>query len=635
MHRHRIIAMLAATALGAGLAAAPRTAHAQCATLKLVDNNPNILSFMGSTSDLGTHWLVLGAPAFGQGGHINIFERNNTGGWDETAEIASPMAATEDGFARAVALFGGYVAVGAPLADIGADDDTGRVYIYRVTGIGWVLDQILENPSPDDDDYFGHAVAFTRINDAYILAVGVPGDDITGAANAGRVRMYHRDPVAGWVLEETLTSTDADADEFFGGSVSLSPERLAVGAPGEDYSGLVDAGAAYIFEHSPGFVWSNGVRLLAPVANRQADDVYGRRVVLSGHRIAIGAPGDDNPGITDCGAIFAYTYNEITDTWTMNQRVTEPAPSAFDRLGESIDMVDEVLVAGDPADENAWLWRRNITDNWFVDPVLVATDPPASGAHNFGSSVSLAGNADHVCIGDSGDDLPGFGGAGSAYIFTADNFAGPDCAGGWLAVPELEAGETCYGCTGGDNDGFTLCALTSGDAWYQFEAPCDGILSLSTCGTNDLFGVDSGIDTVISVQRGCPGDSISLEACNDDFPDGNYGDACFLAGDAGALRDSALRLHVSAGEEYRVRVASWGGAGPFGQFVLNVDFTCCAVDWDGNGVVNSTDVSAFINDWFEDQANGTLQTDFNNDGVANSTDVSDFINGWYEGCGGE
>jgi hypothetical protein len=63
----------------------------------------------------------------------------------------------------------------------------------------------------------------------------------------------------------------------------------------------------------------------------------------------------------------------------------------------------------------------------------------------------------------------------------------------------------------------------------------------------------------------------------------------------------------------------------------------CPADWDGNGVVNSTDVSNFINSWFEDQAAGTLVADWNGDGVSNSTDVSDFINSWFEdlnnGCG--
>jgi hypothetical protein len=55
----------------------------------------------------------------------------------------------------------------------------------------------------------------------------------------------------------------------------------------------------------------------------------------------------------------------------------------------------------------------------------------------------------------------------------------------------------------------------------------------------------------------------------------------------------------------------------------------CIVDWDHNGVVNSTDVAMFINSWFEDQASGTLTADFDGNGITNSTDVSDFINTWF------
>jgi len=55
----------------------------------------------------------------------------------------------------------------------------------------------------------------------------------------------------------------------------------------------------------------------------------------------------------------------------------------------------------------------------------------------------------------------------------------------------------------------------------------------------------------------------------------------------------------------------------------------CRVDWDLNGVVNSTDVAAFINSWFEDQVNGTLTADFDGNGASNSTDVSEFINVWF------
>jgi hypothetical protein len=63
----------------------------------------------------------------------------------------------------------------------------------------------------------------------------------------------------------------------------------------------------------------------------------------------------------------------------------------------------------------------------------------------------------------------------------------------------------------------------------------------------------------------------------------------------------------------------------------------CAADFNRDGTVNSTDVSDFINQWFQDQLDGTLLTDWDHNGVVNSTDVSDFINDWFAdtaaGCG--
>jgi len=56
----------------------------------------------------------------------------------------------------------------------------------------------------------------------------------------------------------------------------------------------------------------------------------------------------------------------------------------------------------------------------------------------------------------------------------------------------------------------------------------------------------------------------------------------------------------------------------------------CLADWDHNGTVNSTDVSEFINAWFEDQVMGTLVADWDHNGIVNSTDVSEFINSWFE-----
>jgi len=57
--------------------------------------------------------------------------------------------------------------------------------------------------------------------------------------------------------------------------------------------------------------------------------------------------------------------------------------------------------------------------------------------------------------------------------------------------------------------------------------------------------------------------------------------------------------------------------------------TACIADFNGDDIVNSTDVSDFINQWFADQIEGTFLTDWDDNGVVNSTDVSNYINDWF------
>jgi hypothetical protein len=60
----------------------------------------------------------------------------------------------------------------------------------------------------------------------------------------------------------------------------------------------------------------------------------------------------------------------------------------------------------------------------------------------------------------------------------------------------------------------------------------------------------------------------------------------------------------------------------------------CPVDWNGDDVVNSTDISAFITAWLASVQGATPAADFNEDGAVNSTDISAFITAWLGAVGG-
>jgi hypothetical protein len=625
--------IIGAVGLAAGLANA---ANAQCFAEKIVDNNPGILNFMGSAVDLyGANRAVLGAPSTGSGGRVFFFERSAPQVWTEIDEIISPEGpGSVDLFGRAVAIYGNFAVVGAPDYSTISDDFTGRAYIYRRTTIlgspAWVLEWTISNPSSDPGDHFGSAVDVTIIGTTPVVAVGCPQDTHSGQSQAGRVRIYHRNDDGSWTLEDSVTATTPQASASFGASLSFDGGQLLVGAPGEDVGLQTNAGAAYLFFRT-GTDWGVPIHFTAPVALRGSGDTFGADVAIADHWLAIGASGDDEGIETDAGAVYLYRSN--VGVWTFEQRVVSLIPDAFDQIGSTIDLAGGVLVAGDDTNNRCQIWHVDANGDWNLSFPFVATDPPKSGSHSFGSDVALSQNGEYVLIGDAADDIGSSGGAGSGYVFTTDQNPGSTCTGGFFdPVPAVQDNDTFFGCNSSGTDGATSCTATNGDAWYQFTAPCNGVLALSTCGTHDLGSPDSGIDTVLSVHTGCPGGAGNEVGCNDDAPSGNWPDACGVFGNVGAARDSALKVSVTAGENYKIRVASFGAGGATGLFVLNVRFSCCRVDWDGNGTVNSTDVSAFINDWFADVASGTTVTDFDGNGVVNSTDVSMFINEWFEGC---
>lgn len=109
------------------------------------------------------------------------------------------------------------------------------------------------------------------------------------------------------------------------------------------------------------------------------------------------------------------------------------------------------------------------------------------------------------------------------------------------------------------------CGLsaTSPDVWYSVTPPCDGILSLWTCG--------SALDTVLSLYAACGGAEL---ACNDDAP---LGAVC----GTGSLQ-SYLTWRVAVGTAYKVRVAGYNGA--TGTFTLRAQCTTGAAFCLGDGI---------------------------------------------------
>ncbi|HYE02469.1 MAG TPA: GC-type dockerin domain-anchored protein [Phycisphaerales bacterium] len=59
----------------------------------------------------------------------------------------------------------------------------------------------------------------------------------------------------------------------------------------------------------------------------------------------------------------------------------------------------------------------------------------------------------------------------------------------------------------------------------------------------------------------------------------------------------------------------------------------CPADFNADGTVGTSDISAFLTAWFSDVSGGTLIADFNADGVVGTTDITAFLTAWFAAAG--
>ncbi|MEE1928773.1 integrin alpha [Streptomyces sp. TRM 70351] len=184
-----------------------------------------------------------------------------------------------DRFGYAVAATGRHLAIGAPGEAIGTEAFAGATQLLSHTlnddGVPTPLAGVDQNTDgvsgvSDPGDRFGAALAMTGYRPAggtaghSVLAVGVPGENIAGAAAAGRVVLLEV-TASGAVRQRAEFSQDvadvigdSEAGDQFGqhlAMVNLAPDTpandetvtVAVGVPGEDLAGIRDTGAVQVF----------------------------------------------------------------------------------------------------------------------------------------------------------------------------------------------------------------------------------------------------------------------------------------------------------------------------------------------------------------------------------------------------
>ena len=259
---------------------------------------------------------------------------------NEVAGFVGAYAAQD--FGRSVALGYGVqfktALVGAPFEDE-RGDGSGAVYIFN-EGI-----QIKKLTAPDArvGEHFGYSVAYTD-NWFNWIVVGAPGDFNSSAKQTGSAYLFERDwgSPNSWGFNGKITPSDGDDGDTFGRSVAISGDTVVIGAP---YA-LMSYGATYVFKPLL-FSWIQAKKLMPT----DGEDYYyfGSSVAVEGDAVAVGAPAFTTPG---WGYVFKRNQGG-TDNWGQHSRLAASNGEIGDNLGASIDISGSTVIAGAPSYANS------------------------------------------------------------------------------------------------------------------------------------------------------------------------------------------------------------------------------------------------------------------------------------------
>ena len=330
-------------------------------------------------------------------GAAYVFERNEGGAdnWGRVTKFAGSDTDNSDFFGRSIDIDGDTIVVGASISgSLGAA--SGAAYVFERNEGGanaWGQTQKLLGSTQAAGDRFGQSVAV----DGDTIAVGAFRNDFAGA-DAGAVFVFGRD-IGGsgnWGEAQAVYSDSAANQDFFGFSVDLSGDQLAIGAPQDDEPGKNQTGAVYVMERDAGGAgnWGQVDRLLA--TGSVAGDRLGWSVGIDGNRIVSGAVQADVGGDRSGSAIL---FENDGSSWLQTRELVNSKVTTADEYGVAIAVQGDVAVVGSWLDNRpnnnsggAYAFDLN-TDTATVDVSVTSSAAPSNSVAVDGSSKKDA-NAD-------------------------------------------------------------------------------------------------------------------------------------------------------------------------------------------------------------------------------------------------
>ncbi len=324
-------------------------------------------------------------------GSAYVFVRDASGAWVENAKLTASDGAEHNLLGSAVSLSGHTALLGArQVNDLG--NSSGAAYVFERDGGGlWIEKAKLLPPDPTELGLFGVAVALSG-DTAAIGAVETAATAPPWGASVAYV--FRQDGADPWTLEQTLVGTGRVGNDWFGRTLAIQGNTIVVGAS-RDESTIFGAGAAYVFERDGGGSWEQTARLVS--SDPWEFGYFGSSVTVSGDTIAVGSNGEGGLSTTSSRGAVHLFVRDGAGGWSQTQRLV-PGTPGIDGFGYSVALDGGTLAVGTTGEGTqagpVYVFERTADGSFRVRTQLTL-----SGASGTGSGARVALSEDVALAG--------------------------------------------------------------------------------------------------------------------------------------------------------------------------------------------------------------------------------------------
>lgn len=321
-------------------------------------------------------------------GAVYVFIRNGSS-WSEQTYIKASNTQGSDEFGFSVSLSGDTLAVGAHQEDSAttgvnttpdeAASNSGAVYVFTRSDTSWTQQAYIKASNTGGSDSFGYSLTLSGDTlavgayreDSSTLGINTTPFDNKQSDDYGAVYVFVRNN-ANWVEQAYIKASETNKLDYFGFSVALSGDTLAVGAYLEDSetTGIdsipndttagANSGAVYVFTRSNN-IWIQQAYIKA--SNTGKTDLFGKSITLSGDILAVGADQEDSettginsiPNDTAAGANSGavYVFTRSNNTWSQQAYIKASTTVTKVNFGQSVALASDTLAVGVPLENTS------------------------------------------------------------------------------------------------------------------------------------------------------------------------------------------------------------------------------------------------------------------------------------------